>query len=775
MKRTRPGFTLDPRRVSLLSVPRFLSSFLFALTLCAAFYWATERLAGPGLGWLGAAVFLLLAHAWRVSVWNGLQAERALGRERLALNLRASGFRKVPFLFPYRLRGVVFVLSATAFLSVGLANDASRLASLAASALRPESPVLRVEFPAYTETPPLETPLDADEQSAPRVEVDRASYLEFFLQNKKPDSQWRLDVKEDSQKVATREMPASGHMGLSASSLVAMLDGSMQGGGDGTLPSTQGGLQITPLGSEHEGPRSLLVSLTREDGSNAHWLRLEVLPVPRPVVQLEPEGQSQRSLEAESAQTDEDARLRLSIRVTSRVPLSQVELRIRTKSGYRMTKTVGEFANAKELAFETNQAELSLLGIPFRAPDSLFVKAVAKTVVAGLEGESPEIEFRVRTKQEARADIAKLLQDAKKELANANDAETSKNALRNLLEEALSKAPELGRRHPVARQLRDALGSLPRMKAKGDDAALEVEKRIDAALETLKREQSTDETSSLLARMQNLRNALARPQGERTAEDATSLAKEAKELSAEAEGLKEELAKLADSPTSGFSLEEKQDAQDLLARDQTPERLKQTAEALENNSPTEALARAQGALDEAQKGMGTVLQMIQAARQRTMREAREKLTQADTALQDARERQGQGQESGEPLEAAGRSLRDTPRLSREFDEAVNEARQHQKDAAREANRPQKSGEHIDKAQDAVVKALSALQEEEQAEEQQRRDQDGRSARAGLDALSAQGQLDVGWRKRILEEIARLKGAGEAADSPVIRYLESRLR
>jgi hypothetical protein len=755
MRRTRPGTTLPPRPVSFFKVARFFLAFV----LCAAFFLATERLGGPGLGWLGAVVFLLLGHAWRAHVWKGVQTERALGRERLLLNLRAAGVKSIPFVFPYRIRGALLVLAATTFLSVGLAADAVRIARVVAAALQPETPVMRVEFPAYTETPPLETLMASDPSDAPRVEVDRASYLEFFLRNKKSDTRWRVGVQEDPQKNAQTSVPASGQLGLSAGALVELL-----GAAD----------------AKGEGPRSLLVSLAHADGSKAHWLRLDVLPVPRPVVQLDPAGQTPGAASSaqgttEGAETDEDARLRLRIRVDSRVPLSQVELRIRTKSGYRMNKTVGEFANAKELVFETDKAELSLLGIPFRAPDSLFVKAVAKTVVAGLEGESREIEFRVRTKQEARADIAKLLQEAKKELVEMKDVEASRENLRKTLEEVISKAPELGRRHPVARQIQEALANLPRMKAKGDEAALEVEKRIDAAIETLKREQSTDETSSLLARMQSLRNAVSKPQGERSPEETEALAKEAVSLSKEAEGLKEELSKLADGPSSGLSLEEKQDAQDLLSRDQSAQRLGQSGEALASGNQPEAAAQAQGALDEAQKGMGTVLQMMQAARQRAMRQAREKLTEADASLQNARERQGEGKEAREPLDAAGQSLQETPRLSREFDEAVNEARQQQRDASRLANRPGESGQHIDKAQDAVVKALAALQEEEQAEEQQRREQDGRSARAGLDALSAQGQLDVGWRKRILEEIARLKSAGETADSPVIRYLESRLR
>jgi hypothetical protein len=45
----------------------------------------------------------------------------------------------------------------------------------------------------------------------------------------------------------------------------------------------------------------------------------------------------------------------------------------------------------------------------------------------------------------------------------------------------------------------------------------------------------------------------------------------------------------------------------------------------------------------------------------------------------------------------------------------------------------------------------------------------------MDAMNAQGQLDSGWRKKIFEEISRLREQGVPADAEIIRYLESRLR
>ena len=82
---------------------------------------------------------------------------------------------------------------------------------------------------------------------------------------------------------------------------------------------------------------------------------------------------------------------------------------------------------------------------------------------------------------------------------------------------------------------------------------------------------------------------------------------------------------------------------------------------------------------------------------------------------------------------------------------------------------------LDESQDGIVRALAALQDEEEAQRESQQEQDGQSFRTAQEALEAQSKLDMGWRRQILEEIARLRENGTPADDPAIRYLESRLR
>jgi|GEM_PF-668596 len=768
----------------------FRSSALLACGT-AAFAFATARAVGDSLWWLGAAVFILLAHAWQVFVRRGFEVERTLGPERLALNLKAEGLADRPAVFPYRVRAVVLGFAAVGFVIYGMQDDIVRAARWAQQAVRKETPHLRVEAPSYTETAAAETPFSASASDVPSREAEVASYLEFYLKDRKPGTRWNLVVKNpqgaEGRTEAVRPLGGAGQLGLSAGSL----------------------LEILGLSREIQAPQTLSLEMREDDGRRVHFLSLTLLPVPRPVVEIEPLGQVSGRMQGgdfgegqgggsdgSTGEVEEDTRLRLRVKADSRVPLALVELHVRTQSGYRFTKTIGEFANAKELRFESDKSELSLLGVPFKSPDTLYVKAVARTVVPDLFGESREIAYRVRTKQQAREEIIKDLQDAKKALAGDGNAEEIRAAVKEKLEGVASKVPELGRRHPVARQTREALSALEKMTKKGDEPYAEVEKRIDAALESLKREKNADATSSLIARMQSLRDSIAASdkrgasaadENKGESKNADDLSEEAKALAEETRGLKKELGEQADAASSGFSLEEKQQAKDLLARDKTDEKLGAAGEALEKNDKAQAQAGSQAALDEAQKGLGQVMQMMQAARQRAMREAREKLTQADGKLQEARDRlqanesgRGENEKQQSPsgsLDEAGDRLQETPRLTREFNEAVNEARQEQRDARKKSDGKEKGAaeRHIEGAQDAVVRALAALQEEESADEEQKREQEGRQSRSQNDAINAQGQLDVGWRKRILEEIARLKASGEGADAPVIRYLESRLR
>jgi hypothetical protein len=208
--------------------------------------------------------------------------------------------------------------------------------------------------------------------------------------------------------------------------------------------------------------------------------------------------------------------------------------------------------------------------------------------------------------------------------------------------------------------------------------------------------------------------------------------------------------------------------------DNTPGNLKDLEQSLKEAKQTESVNKSQSTLEHAQKHLGGVLSMLQQARQRAMRDAREKLTRADSELQNARRNP---KESKDALRKSQQDLDSLPDISNDFQEAARDAQKGNQKARQGAqsddNQQMESG--MDEAQDGIVRALAALQDEEEAERQSQQEQDGQNFRSAQEAIAAQGQLDMGWRRQILEEIARLRTAGEPSDSPAIQYLESRLR
>jgi hypothetical protein len=116
-------------------------------------------------------------------------------------------------------------------------------------------------------------------------------------------------------------------------------------------------------------------------------------------------------------------------------------------------------------------------------------------------------------------------------------------------------------------------------------------------------------------------------------------------------------------------------------------------------------------------------------------------------------------------------------LGNDFNEALHDAQEHLKSTFVLAQQ-RKNFERLRETrmtQEAIEKALLSLQDEEENEKEMQKERDARTYRSAMDILAVQGTLDASWRKKILEEISKLKSQGETAESPMIRYLESRLR
>ena len=733
---------------------------LFQAVLAFLFCLVSAELLGSSLWFFGLPFTLVLLQYFEVAVANGSRTLKKIPTARLRLNMKASGISKLPVVWPFQVRFFVLALVLLSCFFYAMRDRVAESFVAVAEALRKEEVMLRIEYPTFAELPALETLLADKNQE---FTADTGSYIQLFVKNKKPSTQWQLQIqaqstgKNSTENTGTNDIPsvplASQNESLSAS---------------GNFAQSMASLYSLFKLSEKEGAR--FVFTLSNDGKKTRTATVNVSPVPVPVVNLELLSSSQ---DQGSTAGDPGAagKLNFSVRAQSKVPLALVELSVRTESGYRFNKTLGEFANSNQLDFESKLAELSTFGIPFSANDILYVKAVAKTVVAGLEGESRELNIVIKNRQQIREQVIEKLLNALKELrSNEKPFAESQTQIQEDLHEAESAANSLGRQSTASRQTRAAQEDARTMAAKGDKNAKAAEKKIESALESLKREADSEDMGNLFARLQSLKSSISRANDD----ELKNISKDAQKLKADAEQMHEKLSQALQSPSANLSPEEMQAAQSMLGKDKTAQKLEATAEALGQGKRNESAQGATEAFDESQKSMGSVMQLLQAARARAMKEARERLTTADGQLEQAKGKtpqKAQGQ-----VEEAQKELGQTPQLSQEFNEALSEAQEAGKDAQKKAQKGNPEFQDaVQQTQEGIVKALSALQDEEESQRQQSRDQDGQNYRTAMDALAAQGQLDVGWRKRILDEIARLRGRGEGADSPLIKYLESRLR
>jgi hypothetical protein len=688
------------------------------------------------LALLGGLLGLLIAVAWNQLVLFPNEVERSLGRERVTLNLSTR------HLTPRNLRDKRTLFAAGLLLVWLLAvipplvPQGRNLVSWLERHLRTEQVVLRIEFPSYLDTPAQEFRLKGDIQEAPEMDAD--AYLSVSFKYRKPDSQWSIGLAEATEQADKNLQPVgqNSNYGHSARSILEQLS-------------------LNP-----DQDHVVRLTVTRNTKSYASQL-IKITPQPKPVVEIK-----------KSASGSERAgQLGLDIKARSKIPLSGVELHVRTESGYRVVKSVAEFANANQQTFDGTRIPFNTAGIPFTAKDTLYVKAVAKTVAENLFGESPELQFEIITNENLRQN---LIQSLEKSLSALQNKSLSAGALKEILNREIGKAKEaasqMGQQSAAARRTEQIERSADKINSPRDAAAQETEKKIKNLLERLKREQTASQVQNLIARMQNLKLSIQRA----SPEQLPALNKDATELAGAAKGLKKQLSEMVDKPNSGLSLEERQAALNALRMDQSPENLKDLGDSLKDKKQTESINKAQSSADHAQKYLGGVLSMLQQARQRAMREAREKLTRADNQLQNAR---NNPDKSRKQLNDSQQDLDSLPEISNEFQDAARDAQKGNQKARQgaESGDQQKAQSGIDDAQEGIVRALAALQDEEEAERQSQQEQDGQNFRSQQEALAAQSQLDMGWRRQILDEIARLRAAGEPSDSPAIQYLESRLR
>ncbi|MEN9529528.1 MAG: hypothetical protein RI932_1401 [Pseudomonadota bacterium] len=685
---------------------------------------------------LGALLGLILAYAWQRFFLEAWQREKELGKERLTLNLQTFGVRPEKLSQRRTIAAALFLVVWAVAVVPPILPQVTRAYTWLEQTLRTEQVQLRIEFPSYTDAEPKELALKGNARET--LEVDLDSYVSVQFRYRKAKTQWQVNLIPQAPATTriSSPVPKSANFGHSAKVILQELSLSPQ--------------------AEHLVTLEIL-----KNGKEYARQNLKITPQPRPTVELS----------KENAEARQAGLIPLSVKARSKIPLASIEFHVRTLSGYRMVKPVAEFANANEQNFNGENINFNTQGIPFTPKDTLFIKAVAKTVAEGIFGESEELKFDIVTRESIRQNLIQSLEKSLQALQSQTlSAQQLKNELNAELAKAQEAAQQMGAQSLAARQMEKINSSAEKISAPKDKSARETEQKIKNLLERLKREQTANQVQNLLARLQNLKFSIQRSNQEQLPQ----LSKDASELRSAAEALKKQLSSMVEKQTSGLTLPEKQAALDALRLDRTPENLKELEQKMKGQQLNESINKSQSTLEHAQKQLGGVLAMLQAARQRAMREARDKLTRADKELQNARQ---DNKSSRDSLDKSQQDLDSLPQISEEFEEAARDAQkgnqQARQGAQNENNEQMNSG--IENAQDGIVRALAALQDEEDAERQSQQEQDGQNFRSTQEAIAAQGQLDMGWRRQILEEIARLRASGEPSDSPAIRYLESRLR
>lgn len=701
--------------------------FIFIATLLtAALTLLSSRIFGNEFFWLGLIFSLTVFQFYFFVYIPSAKIIEEIPEERIFFNLSLAQKKPAKLFWPFQWVSLVLVATLLGLFVYVEKNEIQKMFNQVSTLIKSEEPFLRIEFPSFTEKQPLIVSFNNENE---KLRANTGCYFEVGVENKKEIWKVLLEGKKMD--------------GTSGKPVEATLGDTMKWGR--ALKEV-----IQSMGLPSSENIELTVKLIRGEKTLTRTLLVEPLNAP------------QVSLEAKRADF-ESGNLLFAVGVSSSVPLSQVELNVRTKSGYRSVKTLAEFANISELQFNNDAVELSTLGIAFAPEDVLYVKAVAKTVALNLVGESEELSFEVKSPIQVRQELIKKIEETLREFKGGKE---SKNRILDKLEEARAVAEQLGRKNPVIKDLANAHEHASEMKLPQDSEGRQAKEKLQSALEFLKRQQSKEQQANLIERIQNLKSSVARDSL------AESLSQDAKALSEETKKVKSAILGMKDNLTA----EEQKLMRELIQRDRTEQHLEDTAKELDGKKKNEAEIASSKALEEAQKNLGGAMQILNNAKRRAIKEARERLTKADKNLDDAGKKENNSQAQKEAKDAE-QELQRAPKINDEFQKAVDDAKKQSRGAQEKFGQSQQRAaeSHLESAQDAIVRALNALQEEEQREKQSGKEQEDRNFRSQLDAMSAQGQLDMSWRKKVIDEIARLKASGENSDSPLIRYLESRLR
>lgn len=725
--------------------------FIFSLAFIFFIFIIVSKFFDPNISWIAFPISLLLLRQIDFYFIRGYLALKNFSAERIAVNLTAAGYSKNNIkqnIFRKNLVLLFLFLSSFIFL---MKDEIFIYYQKITYYLQSSYPVLRVEYPSYSNTKPFLYNLSSGNLS---ISLDSSSYMELKIQNIKKDDDWRLLVIEKNTSYPEKSLSYQLQNG-SWSTAVQTLYSSF--------------LKESMTQKIYEQKETKYIDFIITNKEKKFNVNLKITPVIKPVIIFQP------LLKEKIENSPNIGKLNFKINVLSKVPLTSVEMLVRTKSGYNFKKTLAEFSNSAEFQFESNDIELVTMGIPFLAEDILYVKTNAKTVISDLIGESVEYEIPIKTPLQVRNEIIKNLEAVIKEL-NALKKVTVpvKENLLSPLSKSAQLAMNLSQSGVIRRNIIEAMNFVENMSFKNDSFYEKAKAKILTTLNILKRQQKMNEANNFLARLQNLKNRLFFT--EKVLEQIDELRSETAELTEISQALNQQIKAILAEDAYPLSSSEKAAILNLLKLDKSAQKLQETEKSLTKRNIPDAQREVQKSLEEANNHLGFAMQLMQQARLKAIQEAKIKLNQADLALENSKYIL-RTTEVISTLESARASLEQTPKLGGEFNEFLQEAKTHARKTLQHVHSESTFDKmhSTQKAQEAVEKAILSLHDEEESDKDLQKEQDAHSYRSTMDILAAQSTLDSTWRKKILEEISKLKSHGEASDSAMIRYLESRLR
>ncbi len=732
--------------------------FLFSIFFLAVTYIFMNRALSPELAWLAFPIGLLFLKWIDLSILKGFYLLKKMSKERIELNLKVAriSFNKTSYSNIIKIRAISVFITLFSLFTYFLWDDFIHSYDYISQSLKTSKAVLRVEYPSFSGANSKYFIFSGNKFE---TKVDTSSYIEIRIENLKSDDNWNLTFKENKKSNSEKSFSYSIQSGIWSSSISSLYN----------LFDDKTHEQLFNSNNKNSNiiPKNMDLILTNKD--KKYFALIKINPIAKPIVKLEP-------IQSELFEGSEVlGKMNFQVDVASSVPLTLVELSIRTQSGYHFDKTLAEFANASEFYFKSGSANLVTLGIPFLPEDILYIKAVAKTVLSGVIGESKELVFPVKTLVQVRQDIIKNLEVAQKELRLMTKVTLKrKEKTISSLSKAAQLASQISRSGVIRRNVIEAMNFVENISFKNDQPYQSALAKIQSTINILLRQQRINETGNFLSRLQSLKNNISLLQNKET--NNLNLISDAQELKEMALELKGQLLEMAKNQTYSLLKNEKLMIQKLLKSDRTAEKINGTAKALQQKNIPEAHQEVQSAFDEGNNHLGFAMQIMQQARQRAVQEARVKLQDSDSSLERSKFTESKS-EILSHISKAKESLDKIPLLGGEFNESLNNAKNAAKKAFRfgQENRSLERVSFSQTAQESIEKAILSLQDEEESNKELQKEQDARAFRSSMDVLAAQGILDSSWRKKILEEIAKLKSQGDSSDSPMIRYLESRLR